>query len=121
MPKNKLWMSLREKYLISKYGITQKQYDKILSDQGGTCVFCPLTKEKNGRYLAVDHDHKENKKIRGVLCNYHNHRLVGRHRDSELLRKVADYLERDTGFRVPDKKPKKRKKRKTRGRSKKSV
>jgi hypothetical protein len=107
-------MTAREKYLLSKYGITLAQYDKILKDQGGGCALCGKTPEEEGKNLAVDHCHKPPFEVRGILCQYHNHRVVGRHTDSNLLRRVADYLDQGTGFFVPKKKRKKRGKRKVR-------
>jgi hypothetical protein len=44
-----------------------------------------------------------------LLCRYCNHRLVGRHRDSRLLRRIADYLDVGTGWFVPEKKKRRRK------------
>jgi DNA-directed RNA polymerase subunit RPC12/RpoP len=96
--------------LIRVYGLTPAQYEEILTGQGGGCAICGKTKEEEGRNLAVDHDHVTGE-IRGVLCNYCNHRVVGRHRDPELLRKVANYLEKGTGLFVPERKKRKRRKR----------
>jgi hypothetical protein len=47
-----------------------------------------------------------------LLCRYCNHRLVGRHRDSAVLRRIADYLDVGTGWFVPTKKKRRRKPRK---------
>lgn len=99
----------RESYLRRTYGITQEIYDKILEDQGGGCALCGKTPSDEGLKLAVDHDHKTGA-VRGILCRYCNHRVVGRHRDGNLLRKMADYVERDTGYKAPEK-PKRRSKR----------
>lgn len=104
-------MTARERHLIRTYGITQADYDKILESQGGRCAVCMRSAEEFSKNLAVDHCHKEPFIIRGILCTYCNHRLVGRHTDPELLRRIADYLETDTGHRAPKKKPKRRKKR----------
>jgi hypothetical protein len=56
----------------------------------------------------VDHNHQTGQ-IRGLLCNHCNHRLLGRHTDPTLLRKMAVYLETPTPWVVPPKKPRKRK------------
>lgn len=103
-------MTPREYHLKRYYGITQEMYDQLLERQGGTCAICLKTPDENGQALAVDHDHKS-REIRGLLCRYCNHRVVGRNRDGELLRKVADYVERHTGWFVPPKPKRRRKKR----------
>lgn len=102
----------RGEYLVRKYGITLFQYERLLKGQGGGCAICDKTPEEEGKSLAVDHDHVS-MEIRGVLCSFCNHRLVGRLRDSDLLRRVADYLDTHTGWFVPVK----RKKRKPRAKS----
>ena len=97
----------RAGHLKRKFGITLAQYAELLDKQKGACAICDKTPEKEGISLAVDHDHHSGE-IRGLLCRYCNHRLVGRHRDANLLRKIADYVERQTGLFVP--KQKKRRK-----------
>lgn len=106
--KPRSYLAKREYYLLTKYGITLKEYDEILSKQGGGCAICGKTSEREGKSLAVDHSHKKPFPVRGILCQYCNHRLVGRHNDPDLLRRIADYISQDTGFFVPEKKKKKR-------------
>ena len=98
-------------HLRRTYGITLEQYDFLLARQEGKCAVCLRPQEEFPTRLAVDHDHKTGE-IRGLLCRYCNHRLVGRHRDSSLLRRIADYLEVGTGWFVPPKKKRRRKPRK---------
>lgn len=95
-------MSSREYHLRTKYGITVEQYAELLDKQGGGCAVCGKTPGEEGRNLAVDHDHKTGE-IRGILCTYCNHRLVGKWRDGSLLRRIADYIEQGTGWFVPEK------------------
>lgn len=114
-------LTTRDKYLRRVYGLTLAQYNTLLKQQGGGCAICGKTSEKNGRSLAVEHDHHTGF-IRGVCCSYCNHRIIGRHRDPVLLRRVADYISQHTEFKVTVKKKKKRKvslrtERKKRGRS----
>lgn len=105
-------MSNRNAYLKRTYGLTEEDYYKLLDKQGGGCAICGKTIEQEGKYLAVDHDHKTGE-VRGILCGYHNKYTVGRHRDADLLRKVANYLDGPfTGFFAP-KKSKRRKKKKS--------
>lgn len=72
------------------YGISLAQWQEILDYQGGGCAICGRSK---GVVFTTDHSHKDPKVVRAILCRHCNHRVVGRHNDPELLRKVADYLE----------------------------
>jgi DNA-directed RNA polymerase subunit RPC12/RpoP len=99
----------REYSLKQRYGITPAQYQELLDRQGGCCALCKKTEAEEGKSLAVDHNHKTGE-IRGILCAYCNHRVIGRHVDPDLLRRMADYLDKGTGWFVPEKKRKKRKK-----------
>ena len=101
----------RASHLRTKFGITVEQYDQLLADQGGGCFICGKTPEQEGKNLAVDHDHVTGE-IRGILCAYHNYRVIGRHRDGDLLRKMAEYVDRHTGLFIPS--PVRRRKRKKR-------
>lgn len=73
-----------------KYGITEQEYDVMLTAQKGVCCVCstpPTTKP-----LHVDHDHNTGR-VRGLLCTNCNTGL-GQFKDNpELLYKAADYLE----------------------------
>ena len=101
----------RASHLKTHYGITEDQYQELLSRQDGGCAICGKTIEAEGRNLAVDHNHKTGE-IRGLLCSYHNHRVVGKWTDADLLRKVLEYISQGTGLFVPDsKKPGRRGKR----------
>ena len=59
----------RSNDLRRNYGITIEDYDRMLEDQGGTCMLCPATPEsqRHGR-LHVDHSH-ETGEVRGLLCH----------------------------------------------------
>lgn len=89
------------------YGITLEQYDELLARQEEKCAVCQKHQSEFPVRLAVDHDHKTGE-VRGLLCRYCNHRLVGRHRDPALLRRIADYLEVGTGWFVPERKRKRK-------------
>ena len=93
----------RAGHLRRNFGITLEQYDDLLKQQQGRCALCPKCPDTEGQSLAVDHDHHTGE-IRGLLCRYCNHRVVGRHRDSDLLRRMADYVDRHTGWFIPIKK-----------------
>lgn len=85
------------------YGITLDQYNEMLENQHGCCAICDRHRDEFDRHFSVDHNHATGE-IRGLLCTYCNHRVVGRHRDGALLRRIADYVEQGTGWFVPKKK-----------------
>lgn len=97
--------------LKRKYGITLEQYDQLLEKQNHCCAICERHKSEFKTQLAVDHSHKTGF-IRGLLCTACNYRLVAKHEDGDLLRKIADYIESPTDWVVPDsyKKPKRKRK-----------
>lgn len=102
--------SKRDAYLRRTYGITERQFKEIIERQRGCCPICGWLFELIPGTPHVDHDHKTGE-IRGVLCAYDNHRVVGRHRDPELLRRAARYLDGPfTGWFVPKKKKRRRRK-----------
>lgn len=103
----------RERRLLKVYGISLAQYDELLSKQGNLCAVCLREASSFTTNLCVDHDHKTGE-IRGLLCNYCNRRLIGRHRDPELLIRMSRYVGQGSGWFVPSVKRKKRKKRKRR-------
>lgn len=98
----------RAYHLKRVYGLTPEQYQELLDKQNGACAVCQRPEESFNVKLAVDHDHVTGE-IRGLLCSHCNHRLVGRHRNSAILRRIADYIDSGTGWFVP--KPQKRRRR----------
>lgn len=87
------------KYLKKRYGISSAQWHRIYLRQKGLCPIClgPLRKpgNKEGRAAsAIDHDHKSGR-VRGLLDYYCNRRIVGRHRDTEKLKRLVAYLDDD--------------------------
>ena len=87
----------RDLYLRRKYSLTLAQYRKMLklSPHGpGTC-WITGRKPKPGRVLHVDHDHRTSR-VRGLLCYWANHRLLGRGRENpEHHDAAARYLRSD--------------------------
>lgn len=78
--------------LISTYGITIWDYERILEEQDNKCAICRLMTSYE---LHIDHDHSTGK-IRGLLCRECNHGL-GNFRDDPIrLIAAAHYLEKDT-------------------------
>lgn len=93
----------RRSHLRLKYGITIEQYNELLHKQKGCCALCDRPQTEFKTRLAVDHNHATGE-IRGLLCAYCNHRVIGRHRDGTLLRRMADYVDQGTGWFVPKRK-----------------
>ena len=91
---------VKSNYRQRAYRLTQEQYDQMLKDQNYVCAIC-REEEKNGKSLAVDHDHsccKGNKScgecVRQLLCDHCN-RMLGYARDNiETLKAAQNYLER---------------------------
>jgi hypothetical protein len=97
----------RKRYLKYKYGLSLEQYDEILVKQNGVCAVCWKTPEEQVRNFAVDHDHVTGE-IRGVICDYCNRRVIGRHRSPDLFLRASEYLRQGTGLFVPTQKIKQR-------------
>lgn len=84
----------RDYNLRKLYGITAKQYDEMLAEQGGLCYLCeqPPTGKHNGAVLHTDHDH-ETGVVRRLICYGCNTGLGKFHDDPALLRRAAAYIE----------------------------
>jgi DNA-directed RNA polymerase subunit RPC12/RpoP len=101
----------RDSSLRRVYNLTLEEYRRILMMQGGRCFVCE--RELSGISNPVDHEHVSGQ-IRGILCSYCNHRVVGRQRDWRIAQRVADYLREPPAVRVigvrvvPRKKPKRK-------------
>jgi len=96
-----LWVK-RDTYLKRNFGIDTEKYENMLEKSNGGCYICGATKEKNGKYLAVDHDHsccKAKKScgkcVRGILCDRCN-RAVGLLKDNvDNALAVAMYIQKN--------------------------
>ena len=94
--------------ILRVYGLTKEQYEEL---NNGVCPICLRLFDDNVRPV-IDHDHVSGE-VRGILCFYCNHRVVGRHRNSDALRRVCDYLDAPRrGWIVPKRKKRKKRKRK---------
>lgn len=106
----------RDSYLKRTYNISLTEYLTILAFQDFKCCICQ--KELTGISNAVDHNHKTGV-VRGILCAYCNHRVLGRLTEWELVQRMADYLREPPAVRVlgeratPKKSPRKRRATKT--------
>jgi hypothetical protein len=84
--------------LKGKYGITLKDYNRLLDEQCGVCAGCGLSNPINRR-LSVDHCH-DTGKVRGLLCHHCNIGIGHLRHDPKLLRKMAEYCENTSGASV---------------------
>jgi hypothetical protein len=58
----------RNGHLRRMYGITQLDYERMLSTQEGRCACCGSTEPGRYGHFLVDHDH-DTGDIRGLLCH----------------------------------------------------
>ena len=63
---NRLNRQAQRRFQLSKYGLTEKEYESIFNRQGQACAICRCPPPPN-RKLAVDHCHKTGE-VRGLLC-----------------------------------------------------
>jgi len=89
--------------LRKRYGITLKQYYKMLKAQNYKCVICGKEHETCKYGLCVDHNHKTGR-VRGLLCMYCNRKVVGRIGDDKkrmrgLIKYISKQLVEDTKWK----------------------
>lgn len=90
----------RQEYDLKRnYGVSKRQYLKLLKKQKGVCAICKneevqkINCKIDGRIraLSVDHDHETNK-VRGILC-YKCNTGLGMFKDNpELLERAKAYI-----------------------------
>lgn len=81
---------VRNHRYLKKYGITLREYERLLKKQKGKCAICGALPGR--RRLEVDHCH-ETDAVRGLLCEMCN-RGIGTFEDNPaLLLAAANYLE----------------------------
>ena len=71
-------------------------YMYILEKQGGVCAICK-EKDKTGRALAIDHDHKTDQ-VRGLLCGSCNRGLGLFGDDYKRILIASKYLEKAKNY-----------------------
>lgn len=89
--------------LVTVYGITADEYDRILEVQNGRCAICVRASGLRKR-LSVDHDHAQAildghaeesgcpECVRGLLCSTCNKMLGHGRDDPEFFHRAAEYL-----------------------------
>lgn len=98
--KNKNKDKIIEYKNLKKYGLTNDEYNNLLSQQNYVCAICKKaeTSKQHGtvKRLSVDHCHKSNK-VRGLLC-YNCNIALGHFKDNtNILAKAIVYLEENDG------------------------
>lgn len=73
------------------YGISLKEYDEMLYEQGNGCAICGRQEDVVNRRLAIDHCHESNK-VRGILCSRCNQGLGLFDDNTEILQSAIKYL-----------------------------
>lgn len=87
----------RKRMLRRRYGMTPKQYDQMLADQGGLCKICKRSETRRNNKgeitpLHVDHCHRTGD-VRSLLCNNCNIALGMVGEDPELIKAFLAYAE----------------------------
>lgn len=81
----------RSNRLISTYGISLADYNKLLNEQNNVCAICG--KPPKRVRLAVDHCHA-NGRVRGLLC-FSCNSILGLAYDSvQILNRAVDYMKK---------------------------
>lgn len=75
--------------LLRQYGISERQYKLLMTEQDGLCAICsmPFEEVKPG----VDHNH-ETGEVRGLLCSNCNTGIGMFKDDPYILNEAANYL-----------------------------
>jgi hypothetical protein len=100
----------RDKYLLTKYGITERTYQVMLKQHNGACWICRRS-PKPGKNLNVDHEHLTKAQrnagakfgvVRGLLCFFCNKYMVGRRKkkDAYLFINAGEYLQSNIDWRL---------------------
>jgi lysine/ornithine N-monooxygenase len=75
-----------------RYGITQEQYENMLTKQNYCCAICSTdTVGRNHTAFHVDHNH-DTGKVRGLLCDKCNRGLGYFNDNPKFLKKASEYL-----------------------------
>jgi len=80
----------RRAALRARYGIDDRQYQKMFDQQKGCCLIC--NQPETIKQLSVDHC-AETKLVRALLCHKCNRGLGLFCHDAELLKRAAAYME----------------------------
>ena len=80
----------RSVHLMGMYGLSQKDYDKILLSQDNKCAICRIDQTLLRRAMCVDHCHKTNRN-RGLLCDRCNKAYGLLSENPNTIQNLANY------------------------------
>jgi hypothetical protein len=86
----------RRRYLLlTTYGMTSDEYDRMLASQDGKCAICGTDDPQSARNNVwnVDHDH-DTGEVRGLLCSPCNRGMGLLQDNPKVIEKVLQYLQR---------------------------
>jgi hypothetical protein len=91
------FLTQRQYWLKSKYGLSLEDYNNKLKEQDHKCAICRCDETDAFKgLLFVDHCHTSGK-VRGLLC-HHCNTALGKFRDSkEILSSAIDYVDKYNG------------------------
>lgn len=81
------------RHKLSRYGITEMDFDEMLVRQGHRCLGCQKRFD-NRRTINIDHDHATGR-VRGLLCHKCNMALGMVLEDKATLTRLRSYLDYD--------------------------
>jgi hypothetical protein len=83
---------MHDTHLRRQFGMSRKDFDKMLSEQGSVCAICSNPQRSRGKKnLAVDHD-KETGIVRRLLCDKCNMALGLMDHNPGIAVRIALYL-----------------------------
>ena len=80
------------KSTLKKYGLTQKEFNELLTFQRKSCALChrPFNENGKNRRIVIDHCHSC-KKVRGLVCYWCNRFLICKNTYTSSLA-ITEYL-----------------------------
>lgn len=96
--RDKILAQSRERHLLKSYGLSGKEYYKLVTKQQGRCAICNKYEHRvlpNGdvKPLSVDHCHTTGK-VRELLCNDCNALLGFAKENIHVLQESIKYLQK---------------------------
>jgi hypothetical protein len=96
------WDKERNASYLNRFGITAKDYDKMVVERNNLCDICGLPESRMGSdgrktRLSIDHCHLTGN-IRGLLCSRCNMAIGLFDDDADKLKKALKYIYKVTGL-----------------------
>lgn len=88
---NAAYRDYRRKAALKRYGISDEDYHRMMTEQSGRCAICSREGSWGGRRMSVDHCHKTGR-VRALLCSGCNTALGNMGDNLQTLQKSMDYL-----------------------------